>query len=72
MVIISTLFHFTQNTSYYRCILSQNQHIKFPAVLKYMAKEGCERQEAQGNMDAFFESPNGTNTHSNMASKTIS
>jgi len=28
------------------------------AVLKYMAKEGCERQEAQGNMDAFFENPN--------------
>ena len=24
------------------------------AVLKYMASEGCDRAEAQGNMDAFF------------------
>jgi len=27
------------------------------AVLKYMAKEGCGRVEAQGNMDAFLENP---------------
>lgn len=26
-----------------------------PAVLKYMAKEGCDRKEAQGNMDAFLD-----------------
>jgi len=28
------------------------------AVLKYMATDGCDRNEAQGNMDAFFENPN--------------
>eukprot|EP00591_Stephanopyxis_turris_P005644 CAMPEP_0195507684 /NCGR_PEP_ID=MMETSP0794_2-20130614/1085_1 /TAXON_ID=515487 /ORGANISM="Stephanopyxis turris, Strain CCMP 815" /LENGTH=146 /DNA_ID=CAMNT_0040634447 /DNA_START=224 /DNA_END=664 /DNA_ORIENTATION=- len=28
------------------------------AVLKYMAKEGVDRMEAQGNMDAYFENPN--------------
>lgn len=27
------------------------------AVLKYMAREGCDRIEAQGNMDAFLENP---------------
>mmetsp|Transcript_13245 Transcript_13245/g.24365 ORF Transcript_13245/g.24365 Transcript_13245/m.24365 type:complete len:196 (+) Transcript_13245:114-701(+) len=27
------------------------------AVLKYMAKEGCDRVEAQGNMDAYLENP---------------
>mmetsp|Transcript_48792 Transcript_48792/g.103735 ORF Transcript_48792/g.103735 Transcript_48792/m.103735 type:complete len:215 (+) Transcript_48792:97-741(+) len=27
------------------------------AVLKYMAQEGCDRVEAQGNMDAFLENP---------------
>ncbi|KAL9188961.1 hypothetical protein ACHAXT_011451 [Thalassiosira profunda] len=27
------------------------------AVLKYMAQEGCDRKEAQGNMDAFLENP---------------
>ncbi|KAL7514023.1 hypothetical protein ACHAXN_011339 [Cyclotella atomus] len=27
------------------------------AVLKYMAQEGCDRMEAQGNMDAFLENP---------------
>mmetsp|Transcript_3015 Transcript_3015/g.5088 ORF Transcript_3015/g.5088 Transcript_3015/m.5088 type:complete len:199 (+) Transcript_3015:104-700(+) len=27
------------------------------AVLKYMAAEGCDRTEAQGNMDAYFENP---------------
>jgi len=27
------------------------------AVLKYMAREGCDRIEAQGNMDAFFGNP---------------
>jgi len=27
------------------------------AVLKYMAKEKCDRIQAQGNMDAFFENP---------------
>mmetsp|Transcript_35414 Transcript_35414/g.72380 ORF Transcript_35414/g.72380 Transcript_35414/m.72380 type:complete len:205 (-) Transcript_35414:1112-1726(-) len=27
------------------------------AVLKYMAAEGCDRKEAQGNMDAYFENP---------------
>lgn len=27
------------------------------AVLKYMAAEGCDRVEAQGNMDAFLENP---------------
>lgn len=26
-------------------------------VLKYMAKEGCDRIEAQGNMDAYLENP---------------
>lgn len=25
------------------------------AVLKYMAQDGCDRKEAQGNMDAFLE-----------------
>lgn len=39
------------------------QHLTKPdeyeqAVLKYMAKEGCDRKEAQGNMDAYFENPN--------------
>jgi hypothetical protein len=29
------------------------------AVLKYMARDGCDRKEAQGNMDAFNENPNG-------------
>lgn len=28
------------------------------AVLKYMAQDGCDRIEAQGNMDAFLENPN--------------
>eukprot|EP00978_Attheya_sp_CCMP212_P009341 scaffold22073_cov47-Attheya_sp.AAC.2 len=28
------------------------------AVYKYMAKEECSRNEAQGNMDAYFENPN--------------
>jgi len=28
------------------------------AVLKYMASDNCDRTEAQGNMDAFFENPN--------------
>lgn len=28
------------------------------AVLKYMATDDCDRNEAQGNMDAFFENPN--------------
>ncbi|KAL7512543.1 hypothetical protein ACHAXN_011322 [Cyclotella atomus] len=27
------------------------------AVLKYMAQDGCDRKEAQGNMDAFLENP---------------
>jgi len=27
------------------------------AVLKYMAQEGCDRVEAQGNMDAYLENP---------------
>ncbi|KAL3805478.1 hypothetical protein ACHAW5_007150 [Stephanodiscus triporus] len=27
------------------------------AVLKYMAQEGCNRVEAQGNMDAYLENP---------------
>ena len=27
------------------------------AVLKYMAQSGCDRKEAQGNMDAFLENP---------------
>ncbi|KAL7481718.1 hypothetical protein ACHAW6_007394 [Cyclotella cf. meneghiniana] len=27
------------------------------AVLKYMAQAGCDRKEAQGNMDAFLENP---------------
>ncbi|KAL7551892.1 hypothetical protein ACHAWF_015431 [Thalassiosira exigua] len=27
------------------------------AVLKYMASDGCDRTEAQGNMDAFLENP---------------
>lgn len=27
------------------------------AVLKYMAQAGCDRTEAQGNMDAFLENP---------------
>ncbi|EJK66815.1 hypothetical protein THAOC_12225 [Thalassiosira oceanica] len=27
------------------------------AVLKYMASEGCDRKEAQGNMDAFLDNP---------------
>lgn len=27
------------------------------AVLKYIAQDGCDRQEAQGNMDAFLENP---------------
>ena len=27
------------------------------AVLKYMAGDGCDRKEAQGNMDAFLENP---------------
>ncbi len=40
-------------------------HLLFPeqydqAVLKYMAGEGCDRKEAQGNMDAYLENPNGT------------
>ncbi len=29
------------------------------AVLKYMAQDGCDRKEAQGNMDAFLENPQG-------------
>jgi len=28
------------------------------AVLKYMANDGVDRMEAQGNMDAYFENPN--------------
>mmetsp|Transcript_12795 Transcript_12795/g.12900 ORF Transcript_12795/g.12900 Transcript_12795/m.12900 type:complete len:202 (-) Transcript_12795:234-839(-) len=28
------------------------------AVYKYMANEGCDRKEAQGNMDAYLENPN--------------
>lgn len=40
------------------------QRILFPdqyeqAVLKYMAQDGCSRKEAQGNMDAYIENPNG-------------
>ena len=40
------------------------QHLFFPdvydqAVLKYMARDGCDRKEAQGNMDFFIENPNG-------------
>mmetsp|Transcript_1959 Transcript_1959/g.4226 ORF Transcript_1959/g.4226 Transcript_1959/m.4226 type:complete len:185 (-) Transcript_1959:1479-2033(-) len=27
------------------------------AVLKYMAQDGCDRKEAQGNMDAFLDNP---------------
>lgn len=27
------------------------------SVVAYMAKEGCSRKEAQGNMDAYFENP---------------
>lgn len=39
------------------------QHLFFPdvydqAVLKYMARDGCDRKEAQGNMDFFIENPN--------------
>jgi hypothetical protein len=38
------------------------QHLLNPetydqAVLKYMAQAGCDRTEAQGNMDAFLENP---------------
>jgi hypothetical protein len=38
------------------------QHLLNPetydqAVLKYMAQDGCDRREAQGNMDAFLENP---------------
>jgi len=40
------------------------QHLVFAdnyeqAVLKYMAQDGCTRKEAQGNMDAYIENPNG-------------
>lgn len=28
-------------------------------MLKFMAAEGCDRKEAQGNMDAYFENPQG-------------
>ena len=33
--------------------------VSFAAVLKYMAQDGCDRKEAQGNMDAFLENPQG-------------
>ena len=38
------------------------QHLLNPetydqAVLKYMAQAGCDRTEAQGNMDAFLDNP---------------
>lgn len=38
------------------------QHLLFPetyeqAVLKYMAKDGCSRKEAQGNMDFYLDNP---------------
>lgn len=29
------------------------------AVQKYIAREGCDRITAQGNMDAYFQDPNG-------------
>lgn len=32
------------------------------AVLKYMAQDGCDRREAQGNMDAFLENPQVSST----------
>lgn len=43
------------------------QHLLFAdnyeqAVLKYMAQDGCSRKEAQGNMDAYIENPNGKTT----------
>lgn len=38
-------------------ILSPEQYDQ--AVLKYMALDKCSRNEAQGNMDAYFENPIG-------------
>ena len=32
------------------------------AVLKYMATDGCSRNEAQANMDFYVENPNGKST----------
>lgn len=40
--------------------INDNSHccqFKISAVLKYMAQDGCDRKEAQGNMDAFLENP---------------
>ena len=34
------------------------------AVLKYMARDRCSRNEAQGNMDAYFENPMGESQYS--------
>lgn len=41
---------------FFRRITQSDQYEQ--AVLKYMATDGCDRIEAQGNMDAFFENPN--------------
>jgi hypothetical protein len=43
------------------------QHLFFPetyeqAVFKYMAKDGCSRMEAQGNMDFYIDNPGGKST----------
>ena len=59
-------FHITHNILLPWLLILKNNMGLLSAVLKYMAKEGCERQEAQGNMDAFFENPNGTYIHINI------
>ena len=37
------------------CLFLQYYCVCIKAVLKYMAQDGCDRKEAQGNMDAFLD-----------------